>query len=102
MNVATAPSSCCCVRAPSTPKQPKRRHPPQRAAYPRHFPSLGPTPGAANAGIPLSIIVKEYGWSTYFSTLIGACGLALLLLAPMVNLRSYVQRKEQRRLRKGL
>jgi len=58
--------------------------------------------GAANAGIPLSIIVKEYGWSTYFSTLIGACALALLLLSPMTNLRSYVQRKEQRRLRKGL
>ncbi|GBF97373.1 hypothetical protein Rsub_11020 [Raphidocelis subcapitata] len=58
--------------------------------------------GAANAGIPLSIIVKEYGWGTYFSTLVGACALALLLLAPMTNLRSYVQRKEQRRLRKGL
>ena len=58
--------------------------------------------GAANAGIPLSIIVKEYGWSAYFSTLVGACGLALLLLAPMTNLRSYVQRREQRRLRKGL
>lgn len=58
--------------------------------------------GAANAGIPLSIIVKDYGWGTYFSTLIGACCLALLLLAPMTNLRSYVQRREQRRLRKGL
>ncbi|KAI8474856.1 MAG: hexose-phosphate transporter, major isoform [Monoraphidium minutum] len=58
--------------------------------------------GAANAGIPLSIIVKDYGWSTYFSTLVGACALALLLLAPMTNLRSYVQRREQRRLRKGL
>jgi hypothetical protein len=33
---------------------------------------------------------------------VGACALALLLLAPMTNLRSYVQRKEQRRLRKGL
>jgi hypothetical protein len=55
--------------------------------------------GAANAGIPLSIIVKEYGWGAYFSTLVGACALALLLLSPMVNLRSYVQRKEQRRLR---
>lgn len=59
-------------------------------------------PGAANAGIPLAIIVKDYGWNTYFSTLVGACCLALLLLSPMTNLRSYVQRKEQRRLRKGL
>lgn len=50
--------------------------------------------GAANAGIPLSIIVKEYGWATYFNTLIGACALALLLLSPMVNLKSFVQRRE--------
>jgi hypothetical protein len=69
---------------------------PPKTPYPR------PPAGAANAGIPLSIIVKEYGWATYFNTLIGACFLALLLLAPMVNLRSYVQRREQRRLRKGL
>eukprot|EP00878_Enallax_costatus_P006011 GHUV01006305.1.p1 GENE.GHUV01006305.1~~GHUV01006305.1.p1 ORF type:complete len:184 (+),score=61.52 GHUV01006305.1:764-1315(+) len=50
--------------------------------------------GAANAGIPLSIIVKEYGWSAYFNTLLGACGVALLLLSPMINLKSFVQRRE--------
>ncbi len=61
---------------------------------------LTSTAGAANAGVPLSIIVKDYGWNAYFSTLIGACALALLLLSPMVNLRSYVQRKEQRAARK--
>lgn len=49
--------------------------------------------GAANAGIPLSIIVKEYGWASYFNTLVGACALALLLLSPMVNLKSFVQRR---------
>eukprot|EP00192_Tetraselmis_astigmatica_P003662 CAMPEP_0117659088 /NCGR_PEP_ID=MMETSP0804-20121206/6239_1 /TAXON_ID=1074897 /ORGANISM="Tetraselmis astigmatica, Strain CCMP880" /LENGTH=549 /DNA_ID=CAMNT_0005465709 /DNA_START=69 /DNA_END=1718 /DNA_ORIENTATION=- len=48
--------------------------------------------GAANAGIPLSIIVKSYGWGAYFTTLLGACGLALLLLSPMVNAKSHVQR----------
>lgn len=61
--------------------------------------------GAANAGIPLSIIVKEYGWNAYFMTLIAACGLALLLLSPMVNLKSYVQRQEAKKARlqaKGL
>ncbi len=61
-------------------------------------------PGAANAGIPLSIIVKEYGWAAYFNTLVCACFLALLLLSPMVNLRSYVQRRErfrQRKLKEG-
>lgn len=50
--------------------------------------------GAANAGIPLSIIVKDYGWNAYFTTLIGAAGMALLLLSPMVNLKSYVQREQ--------
>eukprot|EP00195_Chlamydomonas_chlamydogama_P013869 CAMPEP_0202900640 /NCGR_PEP_ID=MMETSP1392-20130828/11956_1 /ASSEMBLY_ACC=CAM_ASM_000868 /TAXON_ID=225041 /ORGANISM="Chlamydomonas chlamydogama, Strain SAG 11-48b" /LENGTH=469 /DNA_ID=CAMNT_0049587075 /DNA_START=389 /DNA_END=1797 /DNA_ORIENTATION=- len=55
--------------------------------------------GAANAGIPLSIIVKEYGWNTYFSTLIAACALALLLLSPMTRLRSYVQREASRKAR---
>ena len=49
--------------------------------------------GAANAGIPLSIIVKNYGWNAYFTALLIACGMAILLLAPMVNLKSYVQRE---------
>ncbi|GIL82636.1 hypothetical protein Vretimale_8235 [Volvox reticuliferus] len=53
--------------------------------------------GAANAGIPLSIIVKEYGWNAYFSTLIGACAVALLLLSPMTKLRSFVQRETARK-----
>jgi MFS transporter, OPA family, sugar phosphate sensor protein UhpC len=57
--------------------------------------------GAANAGIPLSIIVKEYGWNAYFSTLIGACFFALMLLLPMVNLKSHVQREKARMLGKG-
>ena len=47
-------------------------------------------------GIPLSIIVKDYGWSTYFTTLIAACGMSLLLLSPMTNLRSHVQRQKAR------
>ncbi|CAL8466766.1 g6302 [Coccomyxa elongata] len=49
--------------------------------------------GAANAGIPLSIIVKNYGWEAYFVALGVACFMALLLLAPMSNLKSYVQRE---------
>lgn len=52
--------------------------------------------GAANAGIPLSIIVKQYGWDAYFGTLAFACVMALLLLSPMTNLRSYVQREKRR------
>uniref|UniRef100_A0A1D2ACF3 Major facilitator superfamily (MFS) profile domain-containing protein n=1 Tax=Auxenochlorella protothecoides TaxID=3075 RepID=A0A1D2ACF3_AUXPR len=50
--------------------------------------------GAANAGIPLAHIVKAYGWPTYFSTLLAACGVAILLLAPMINAKSYNQTVE--------
>jgi sugar phosphate permease len=53
--------------------------------------------GAANAGIPLSILVRDYGWSAYFSALLAACFLALVLLAPMTRLKSYVQREEARK-----
>ena len=48
--------------------------------------------GAANAGVPLSIIVRDYGWNAYFTTLLFACAGALLLLAPMTNLKSFSQR----------
>lgn len=56
--------------------------------------------GAANAGIPLSIIVKQFGWDAFFSALIGACGFALLLLLPMINLKSHVQRVKARALKR--
>ena len=49
--------------------------------------------GAANAGVPLSLIVKNHGWGAYFAALLAACAGALLLLAPMVGLRSHVQRE---------
>lgn len=48
--------------------------------------------GAANAGLPLSILV-ERGWNQYFTALLCACGMALLLLAPMINLKSDVQKE---------
>lgn len=52
--------------------------------------------GAANAGIPLSIIVKDFGWSAYFSTLIGSCGIAIALMLPLVRTKSFVQREADR------
>lgn len=52
--------------------------------------------GAANAGIPLSIIVRNYGWNYYFLALIVSCGCAMLLLAPMVNLKNHVQREAEK------
>ncbi|PSC74706.1 major facilitator superfamily isoform A [Micractinium conductrix] len=54
--------------------------------------------GAANAGIPLSIIVKDYGWGAYFTALLAACAGAVLLLAPMINAKSYVQLENERKL----
>ena len=51
--------------------------------------------GAANAGIPLSLLVKRLGWSYFFLTLLIACGLALILLFPMRNAKSFIQREEE-------
>ncbi len=48
--------------------------------------------GAANAGVPLARIVQMYGWNAYFAALIGACGIVLLLMAPMMHLDSHSQR----------
>ncbi|EFN51043.1 hypothetical protein CHLNCDRAFT_141550 [Chlorella variabilis] len=53
--------------------------------------------GAANAGIPLSIIVKDYGWGAYFTALLAACGAAVLLLAPMIGAKSYIQLENERK-----
>ena len=70
---------------------------------PEHCPpSLNPTPFSLHTGIPLSIIVKDFGWGAYFTTLATCCGLALLLLSPMTNLRSAVQRAENRKARLAL
>ncbi len=79
------------------PAHPLFRHPPVIISH-CHPPALPPTPCA---GIPLSIIVKEYGWGAYFSTLVAACALALLLLSPMTRLRSYVQREAARKEREA-
>ena len=52
--------------------------------------------GAANAGVPLSILVKNYGWNAYFTALLCACAGSIILLLPMVNLKSYVQREKEK------
>ena len=48
--------------------------------------------GAANAGIPLAMIVQNLGWGAYFSTLMGACAIACMLMVPMINASSYNQK----------
>ena len=52
--------------------------------------------GAANAGVPLSLLVQRFGWDAFFATLVGACAVALLLLAPISNAKSFVQRDADR------
>lgn len=47
--------------------------------------------GAANAGVPLSMVLNTYGWPGYFAALSAACGCAFLLLIPLVNAKSFAQ-----------
>ncbi len=48
-------------------------------------------PGAANAGVPLAFVVEKYGWNAYFAVLMACCGVVLVLMLPMMNLKSYSQ-----------
>lgn len=48
--------------------------------------------GAANAGVPLSMLVQQYGWGAFFIALLSACVVAFALLAPITGAQSEVQR----------
>lgn len=48
--------------------------------------------GAANAGVPLSLLVQQYGWDAFFAALLSASAVAILLLLPIVRAKSYLQR----------
>uniref|UniRef100_A0A6U2BE34 Major facilitator superfamily (MFS) profile domain-containing protein n=2 Tax=Micromonas pusilla TaxID=38833 RepID=A0A6U2BE34_MICPS len=48
--------------------------------------------GAANAGVPLSLLVQQYGWNAFFAALLLACAAAIVLLAPITGAQSHVQR----------
>jgi OPA family sugar phosphate sensor protein UhpC-like MFS transporter len=50
--------------------------------------------GAANAGVPLSLLVQQYGWDAFFAALFTACILGIFLLAPIMGAKSYLQRIE--------
>lgn len=56
--------------------------------------------GAANAGVPLSLLVQQFGWDAFFATMVGASAVALLLLAPLANAKSFVQREKEAAARK--
>eukprot|EP00878_Enallax_costatus_P014199 GHUV01014852.1.p1 GENE.GHUV01014852.1~~GHUV01014852.1.p1 ORF type:complete len:220 (+),score=30.38 GHUV01014852.1:228-887(+) len=53
--------------------------------------------GAAGAGIPLSHMQVRYGWNGYFTAMIGACVMSLVLLLPLANAKSYVQSEREGR-----
>lgn len=47
--------------------------------------------GAAFAGLPLSLLVKELVWDSFFKTLIGACFLAFIFMSKLANAKSSAQ-----------
>jgi sugar phosphate permease len=47
----------------------------------------------------LAKIVQTYGWNAYFISLVSACGIVLLLMAPMTQLKSYSQREAEAELK---
>ena len=49
--------------------------------------------GAANAGVPLSLLVQQFGWDAFFFALIFACVIGMFLLAPLTGAKSYLQRQ---------
>ena len=49
--------------------------------------------GAANAGVPLSLLVQQYGWDAFFAALLTATFVGICLLAPLINAKSYLQRE---------
>ena len=57
-----------------------------------HTPPLLPV---ANPLTPHPLHTHTTRWSWYFATLLISCAMALVLLAPMTNLRSHVQRTER-------
>ena len=51
--------------------------------------------GAADAGALLAKLVQMFGWNASFMALIGACGIILLLMAPMMHLDNFSQRRQK-------
>ena len=49
--------------------------------------------GAANAGVPLSLLVQQYGLDAFFAALLTSTFVGICLLAPLINAKSYLQRE---------
>lgn len=51
--------------------------------------------GAAFAGVPISILVKNYGWGAFFTALMASSLIAFALLVPILNEKSFKQKQIQ-------
>mmetsp|Transcript_5298 Transcript_5298/g.12909 ORF Transcript_5298/g.12909 Transcript_5298/m.12909 type:complete len:568 (-) Transcript_5298:203-1906(-) len=49
--------------------------------------------GAANAGVPISILVKNFGWGAFFTALMASSLIAFMLLVPILNQKSFRQKR---------
>lgn len=49
--------------------------------------------GAANAGVPIAAIVQRSGWAGFFTAMLSATALVMLLLSSASNARSYAQKE---------
>jgi MFS transporter, OPA family, sugar phosphate sensor protein UhpC len=47
--------------------------------------------GAALAGLPLSLVVRRYGYNAFFLVLLTCCAATAALVLPLVRHRSYEQ-----------
>jgi MFS transporter, OPA family, sugar phosphate sensor protein UhpC len=43
--------------------------------------------GAAVAGLPLSLLIRSYGWNAYFASMVGSGLAAIIILLPMFSMR---------------
>jgi OPA family sugar phosphate sensor protein UhpC-like MFS transporter len=57
--------------------------------------------GAANAGVPLAHFIGQYSWDGYFVVMAGASVATALLLAPLANAKSAVQKQREATLAGG-
>lgn len=53
--------------------------------------------GAALAGLPLSLVVRKYGYDTFFAVLLACCGATIALISPLLWRKSYEQLAAEQR-----
>jgi MFS transporter, OPA family, sugar phosphate sensor protein UhpC len=51
--------------------------------------------GAALAGLPLTLIVRRFGWNSFFAVLVVCCAATIALIVPLVHARSWEQKNPE-------